>query len=292
MTTHENTPAKPQKTIERFDASFFRGCVTGGCLTILGLFVLAMTVPALMESGKKAPNRAACANSLKQVGYAIKMYANEDPDRLFPPISRHVGKLMFDEVMYREFVPDAGILLCPSDDDREHLLEKGTSNIEWRSERVQRMLKDDQSYFYLGYAVANEEDIELFAREYRKHLSQGTSMPLELKGEPQEGAAEGVRTLHRLRDNIADVLLSQEDIENARSLADDDESSAVQRARANLEQRIPLVIERLGNHTVQTDGANVLYLDGHVEFVPRGQWPMTEKTVALLNELDALGAQN
>ena len=37
-------------------------------------------------------------------------------------------------------------------------------------------------------------------------------------------------------------------------------------------------------------GGMVMYLDGHVEFIPYpGKWPMTEKTITTLTELAALG---
>lgn len=49
------------------------------------------------------------------------------------------------------------------------------------------------------------------------------------------------------------------------------------------------VEERSASH--DTPGGNVLYLGGNVEFIPYpGKWPMTERAIALLNELDALGA--
>jgi len=52
--------------------------------------------------------------------------------------------------------------------------------------------------------------------------------------------------------------------------------------------RVPVLIERLGNH--KDPGGHVLYLDGHVEFVPYpGPFPMTKETVALLESLDAMG---
>jgi prepilin-type processing-associated H-X9-DG protein len=56
---------------------------------------------------------------------------------------------------------------------------------------------------------------------------------------------------------------------------------------ARAHPRIPVLIERVGNH--KPKGGNVAYLDGHVEFIPYpGKWTMTETTVRILNELDSL----
>ena len=49
---------------------------------------------------------------------------------------------------------------------------------------------------------------------------------------------------------------------------------------------IPVIIERPG---LQKGGSNVLFLDGHVEFIAYpGKWPMTEKFIKALESLDEL----
>ena len=50
--------------------------------------------------------------------------------------------------------------------------------------------------------------------------------------------------------------------------------------------RYPLFIERPG---LQRGGSNVLFWDGHVEFMEYpGPWPMTEKFIKALESLDEL----
>ena len=52
--------------------------------------------------------------------------------------------------------------------------------------------------------------------------------------------------------------------------------------------KIPVFIERPLAHF--PGGSNVLYADGHVEFVKmNAKWPVTEESMAVLLELDALG---
>jgi prepilin-type processing-associated H-X9-DG protein len=51
--------------------------------------------------------------------------------------------------------------------------------------------------------------------------------------------------------------------------------------------RLPILIEHVGLHG--DSAAHVAYMDGHVEYIPYpGKWPMTPKTVGLLQELENL----
>jgi prepilin-type processing-associated H-X9-DG protein len=48
---------------------------------------------------------------------------------------------------------------------------------------------------------------------------------------------------------------------------------------------VPLLIERPGNHV--PFGGNVLFMDGHVEFIRFGtKWPMTDRAIGILQALD------
>ena len=73
---------------------------------------------------------------------------------------------------------------------------------------------------------------------------------------------------------------------------------AASSAPVAMRSQIPVIIERPSRHrTIRNEseayGGNVLYLDGHVEFVVYpGKWPMTEKTIELLGQLDRLETVN
>jgi prepilin-type processing-associated H-X9-DG protein len=54
----------------------------------------------------------------------------------------------------------------------------------------------------------------------------------------------------------------------------------------------PVMWEWPGHHKPlggMRPGGNVLYMDGRVEYVPMGEFPMTEEAFEVLRELDALG---
>lgn len=246
---------------------FVRGC---GCLTVLA--VAAILIPAFSRAN--GGRRFSCPNNLKQIGLSLQMYSNEDARKLYPALSREAGRLMFDPAtMYPEYLPDRLIVLCicPKDEDYEHF------KLDPDEHYIQAPIDpgiaiDDWSYYYLGYAVRNEEDMERFAAAYQEHVLEGKPLQEDIL-DPDD--PNGGRTLYRLREGVEHHFLLADEIEPG--------------ASARMQSEIPILIERRGNH--KPDGAHVLYFDGHVEFIEYpGKWPMTEKTIGILNGLDALRA--
>nr|HPO17532.1 hypothetical protein [Candidatus Hydrogenedentota bacterium] len=131
---------------------------------------------------------------------------------------------------------------------------------------------DDTSYFYLGYAVSNEKEVAGFCKAYREHIAKGFPFDEDL-ATPAEDGINATNKLYRLREGIERFYV-----------VDINDPSAASKAQRTL----PVLIERPENH--EPVGGNVLFLDGHVEFIPYpGKWPMTERTITALRELDAMG---
>ncbi|MFP4501066.1 MAG: type II secretion system protein [Candidatus Hydrogenedentota bacterium] len=88
-------------------------------IAIIGILA-AILLPALSRA-REAARRASCANNLKQMGVAFKMYANESPGQKWPPrMIRDVhGNLSNTMIfngpsMFPEYLTDLEVVWCPS----------------------------------------------------------------------------------------------------------------------------------------------------------------------------------
>ena len=112
---------------------------------------------------------------------------------------------------------------------------------------------DDWAYFYLGYAITTQAELEAFASAYRAAVAAGRAFDGDLE-------ANGI-ALARLR----------------QPGPGDDADPA----------RIPILIERPLAHL--PGASNVLYADGHVEAIKMGaKWPVTQEAIDVLLALDAM----
>lgn len=260
--------------------------IFGVALGYLNIVVpLALVTFTYYHKWRPNADMAICANNLKQIGIALKMYRDENKG-MFPVLPSRAGELMFSpNTLFSDVIRIGPTLFtCPTIRYAKKRAEK-PSAVGGRP-----ALYSDQNYFYLGYAVFNDDDVEAFAKAYRKQIAEGGTFDKDLVVED----ANGTRVLRRLSDRLLAELFAKRE---RRSPPVDEEHGMVQcyvmTSRGVAPDFLPpVIIERdlLAHEYTEWGpprpvGAHVLFADEGVFFIDRGAWPMTEKTQRILAEL-------
>ncbi|MCC6697184.1 MAG: DUF1559 domain-containing protein [Candidatus Hydrogenedentes bacterium] len=216
-------------------------------IPILGI-IAGITVPAMSRS-REAARRAECANNLKQMGLVYLMRAGEHQG-MWPALTGEKGEFYpLKADIYPDFLSDTQVFVCPSD-----------STVPDTSGSPEALI-GDESYFYLGYAVTNETEARAFLDAYRARIAEGGTFEDDLPVPAGTGTGGGDKIL-RLRDQVTVEA----------------ESPGMQPVA---QYQIPVMFDRDFTHHIPA-GINVLYMDGHVDFLKMGdkfpavQWFLDE----------------
>ncbi len=234
----------------------------------VGLILVLLHLPASLQLTQEPSCCYLCSGNMKQWGFVFKVFASENPAGYYPELSPEAGRLMCwreDKCagmsLYPDCLYDPTLFICVRDKD---YLDGVYGDLE-----DPEILFNDRWFMYLGYVVRNERELEAFAEAYWERVGMGKRFDEDLKVAPGEGNC-GTDTLYRFREGIERVLMNAPDRDPAASVA---------------LSEIPVMIERVGNNH-EPKGGHVLYMDGHVDYVPYpGKWPMTETTVTILRAL-------
>jgi prepilin-type N-terminal cleavage/methylation domain-containing protein/prepilin-type processing-associated H-X9-DG protein len=262
-------------------------------IAIIGILA-AILLPALARA-REAARRSSCQNNLKQMGIVFKMYAGEAKGERFPPINtvncNNVLKTWNASfriyAVWPEYLADLNVLICPSwsgGGDALQTWDQGrTDSPMWEASAmsndgiVQGCEIVPEPYYYYGYALsqtmfrtaADFDNFDAAILDWAARLQGAFSgdgaigadafvdQDWQLRNGSNPAPVGGKTTAYRLREGIERFFIT--DINNP---------AASTQAQSEIAIMHDAVSEEASHFNHIPGGANVLYLDGHVAFLP------------------------
>ncbi len=267
-------------------------------IAIIGILA-AILLPALSRA-REAARRSSCQNNLKEMGLVFKMYANESSGQKFPIMKTRGcnGNIYPMEqspdatTLYPEYLTDFNVLICPSS------IGGATAEDRWdKIDSLSPFVREipgfsnngilepcevlGYPYTYVSYAITSEmtDTQEKCQSLWDNIFDASEGLAAQITADPSvvhedwavaiAGSGTGGGDLiYRMREGIERFLIT--DINNP---------AASSKAQSELPLMWDVICDEAHHFNHVPGGSNVLFMDGHVEFVrwpgaqgPNGSW--------------------
>lgn len=269
--------------------------------------MLAAILLTGITRASRSAKRISCQNNLKQIGLSLLMYSSESRNGLYPPLKRftsldydaslnpvYAGRCSLPNpprdgvpfhgtldwpAVYPEYIPSVVLNVCPSDLNRDVPLDTGLWHEDANGDGVgdidapiDSCAVTSESYAYIAWAVdswtAYDDPASVLSpQDYIFGLAD------LIQRRPTEGPD--------VYDEDIDGFLAAQDIRRLRKGIHRFYVTDVNNKSTIIESRMPVLFDLVSvdiqpfNHV--PGGANVLFVDGHCEFVTYpGRFPVSE----------------
>ncbi|MFC1734869.1 DUF1559 domain-containing protein [Candidatus Hydrogenedentota bacterium] len=266
-------------------------CRNGQGFTLVELLVViaiiailaSILLPAISKA-REAGRRSSCQSNLRQLGITLQIYSSDCRGMyptMYPGYTAKDGaqvaatEFLWSRCIYPVFMTDHNIIFCPSDKNADEELAR-LEEVNEQGKYSLRYEFKDYSYTYLGWVIngtneykALELAIDGAKNEHGQLSKVFVERDIDLTTLSPGNGNMGRNTLYRLSSGVEKHLKTKPAGGGLPKVVPSD--------------RIPVMWDKLPTDPSESvtfnhpGGSNVLYMDGHVEFITYpGPFPCTK----------------